>query len=88
MHVSTSRDAYDRLTDLNGVPDGYCAMNDREGIKVMIQLWRVVERWRSDRRSGGASLHALRVRSSGDNDECPHPVLHDVIAKWTGREKE
>jgi threonine dehydrogenase-like Zn-dependent dehydrogenase len=29
---------FDRVTDLNGVPDGYRAMNDREAIKVMIQM--------------------------------------------------
>ena len=27
---------FDRVTNLDGVPDGYCAMNDREAIKVMI----------------------------------------------------
>jgi threonine dehydrogenase-like Zn-dependent dehydrogenase len=27
---------FDRLVDLDGVPDGYRAMNDRESIKVMI----------------------------------------------------
>ena len=29
---------FDRVTDLGGVPDGYRAMNDRESIKVMIEL--------------------------------------------------
>jgi len=29
---------FDRITDLDGVPDGYRAMNDRESIKVMIEL--------------------------------------------------
>ena len=29
---------FDRVTDLDGVPDGYRAMNDRESIKVMIEL--------------------------------------------------
>jgi threonine dehydrogenase-like Zn-dependent dehydrogenase len=29
---------FDRVTDINGVPDGYRAMNDREAIKVMIEL--------------------------------------------------
>jgi threonine dehydrogenase-like Zn-dependent dehydrogenase len=29
---------FDRVTDLDGVPDGYRAMNDREAIKVMIKL--------------------------------------------------
>lgn len=29
---------FDRVTDLGGVPDGYRAMNDREAIKVMIEL--------------------------------------------------
>jgi threonine dehydrogenase-like Zn-dependent dehydrogenase len=29
---------FDRVTDLDGVPDGYRAMNDRESIKVMIRL--------------------------------------------------
>lgn len=29
---------FDRVTDLDGVPDGYRAMNAREAIKVMIQL--------------------------------------------------
>ena len=28
---------FDRVTDLDGVPDGYRAMNDREAIKVMIR---------------------------------------------------
>jgi threonine dehydrogenase-like Zn-dependent dehydrogenase len=30
----------DRVTDLDGVPDGYRAMNEREAIKVMIELAR------------------------------------------------
>ncbi len=29
---------FDRTIDLDGVPDGYRAMNDREAIKVMIAL--------------------------------------------------
>ena len=29
---------FDRVTNLNGVPDGYRAMNDREAIKVMIEF--------------------------------------------------
>lgn len=29
---------FDRVTNLDGVPDGYRAMNDRESIKVMIQF--------------------------------------------------
>lgn len=29
---------FDRITDLDGVPDGYRAMNDREAIKVMVEL--------------------------------------------------
>jgi threonine dehydrogenase-like Zn-dependent dehydrogenase len=29
---------FDRSTDLDGVPDGYRAMNDRESIKVMISF--------------------------------------------------
>jgi threonine dehydrogenase-like Zn-dependent dehydrogenase len=29
---------FDRVTDLDGVPNGYRAMNDRESIKVMIEL--------------------------------------------------
>jgi threonine dehydrogenase-like Zn-dependent dehydrogenase len=29
---------FDRVTDLDGVPDGYRAMNDREAIKVMIDV--------------------------------------------------
>jgi threonine dehydrogenase-like Zn-dependent dehydrogenase len=29
---------FDRITDLDGVPDGYRAMNDRESIKVMVAL--------------------------------------------------
>ncbi|HJP84573.1 MAG TPA: zinc-dependent alcohol dehydrogenase family protein [Gemmatimonadaceae bacterium] len=29
---------FDRVTDLDGVPDGYRAMNDREAIKVMIEF--------------------------------------------------
>jgi threonine dehydrogenase-like Zn-dependent dehydrogenase len=29
---------FDRVTDLDGVPDGYRAMNERESIKVMIEL--------------------------------------------------
>src|SRR5206468_3750979 len=28
---------FDRVTDLDGVPDGYRAMNDREAIKVMVE---------------------------------------------------
>ena len=28
---------FDRTTDLDGVPDGYRAMNDREALKVLIQ---------------------------------------------------
>ena len=28
----------DRITDLDGVPDGYRAMNERESIKVMVTL--------------------------------------------------
>jgi threonine dehydrogenase-like Zn-dependent dehydrogenase len=28
---------FDRLTDLDGVPDGYRAMDEREAIKVMIE---------------------------------------------------
>jgi threonine dehydrogenase-like Zn-dependent dehydrogenase len=29
--------AFDRVTNIDGVPDGYRAMNDREAIKVMIE---------------------------------------------------
>ncbi|MDB4906105.1 MAG: Threonine dehydrogenase [Gemmatimonadetes bacterium] len=29
---------FDRVTTLDGVPEGYRAMNDREAIKVMIQF--------------------------------------------------
>jgi len=29
---------FDRVTNLNGVPDGYRAMNDREAIKVMVDF--------------------------------------------------
>jgi threonine dehydrogenase-like Zn-dependent dehydrogenase len=29
---------FDRVTDLDGVPDRYWAMNDRESIKVLIEL--------------------------------------------------
>ena len=29
---------FDRVTNLDGVPDGYRAMNDREVIKVMIEF--------------------------------------------------
>ena len=29
---------FDRVTDLDGVPEGYRAMNDREAIKVMIEF--------------------------------------------------
>jgi hypothetical protein len=29
---------FDRTTDLDGVPDGYRAMNEREAIKVLIKL--------------------------------------------------
>ena len=29
---------FDRTTNLDGVPDGYRAMNDRESIKVMIEF--------------------------------------------------
>jgi len=28
---------FDRTVDLNGVPDGYRAMNDRESIKVLVR---------------------------------------------------
>jgi threonine dehydrogenase-like Zn-dependent dehydrogenase len=28
---------FDRVTNIDGVPDGYRAMNDREAIKVMIE---------------------------------------------------
>jgi threonine dehydrogenase-like Zn-dependent dehydrogenase len=28
---------FDRVTDLDGVPDGYRAMDEREAIKVMIR---------------------------------------------------
>ena len=33
----TSSTADDRTTTIDGVPDGYRAMNDREAIKVMIE---------------------------------------------------
>jgi hypothetical protein len=29
---------FDRTTDIDGVPDGYRAMNDRDAIKVLIEL--------------------------------------------------
>jgi threonine dehydrogenase-like Zn-dependent dehydrogenase len=29
---------FDRVTNLEGVPDGYRAMNEREAIKVLIEL--------------------------------------------------
>jgi threonine dehydrogenase-like Zn-dependent dehydrogenase len=29
---------FDRITNLDGVPDGYEAMNEREAIKVMIEF--------------------------------------------------
>ena len=29
---------FDRITNLDGVPDGYRAMNEREAIKVMIEF--------------------------------------------------
>jgi threonine dehydrogenase-like Zn-dependent dehydrogenase len=29
---------FDRVIDIDGVPDGYRAMNDREAIKVMIHF--------------------------------------------------
>ena len=29
---------FDRVTNLDGVPDGYRAMNEREAIKVMVEL--------------------------------------------------
>ena len=29
---------FDRITDLDGVPDGYRAMNEREALKVMIDF--------------------------------------------------
>jgi threonine dehydrogenase-like Zn-dependent dehydrogenase len=29
---------FDRATNIDGVPDGYRAMNDREAIKVMIEF--------------------------------------------------
>jgi threonine dehydrogenase-like Zn-dependent dehydrogenase len=28
---------FDRVTDLDGVPDGYRAMNDRKALKVMVE---------------------------------------------------
>jgi threonine dehydrogenase-like Zn-dependent dehydrogenase len=28
---------FDRTTDLDGVPDGYRAMNDREALKVLVE---------------------------------------------------
>ena len=28
---------FDRVVDVEGVPDGYRAMNDRESIKVMVE---------------------------------------------------
>jgi len=33
-----TRRVFDRVTNLDGVPDGYRAMNDRESIKVMIEF--------------------------------------------------
>ena len=33
---------FDRITDIDGVPDGYRAMNERESIKVMIRFLRDV----------------------------------------------
>jgi threonine dehydrogenase-like Zn-dependent dehydrogenase len=30
--------AFDRVSDLDGVPEGYRAMNDRQAIKVMIDV--------------------------------------------------
>jgi hypothetical protein len=29
---------FDRVTNIDGVPDGYRAMNDREAIKMMIEF--------------------------------------------------
>ena len=29
---------FDRVSDLDGVPDGYRAMNEREALKVLIEL--------------------------------------------------
>ena len=29
---------FDRVTNIDGVPDGYRAMNERESIKAMIEL--------------------------------------------------
>jgi threonine dehydrogenase-like Zn-dependent dehydrogenase len=29
---------FDRVTNLDGVPEGYRAMNEREAIKVLIEL--------------------------------------------------
>jgi hypothetical protein len=29
---------FDRVTNIDGVPDGYRAMNEREAIKVMIEF--------------------------------------------------
>jgi hypothetical protein len=29
---------FDRVTNIDGVPDGYRSMNDREAIKVMIKF--------------------------------------------------
>ena len=36
--VRTLRGGFDRVIGVDGVPDGYRAMNDREAIKVMIDL--------------------------------------------------
>jgi hypothetical protein len=30
---------FDRTVNLDGVPDGYRAMNDREALKVLIRPW-------------------------------------------------
>jgi hypothetical protein len=30
---------FDRTVDLDGVPDGYRAMNDRQTLKVMVRPW-------------------------------------------------
>ncbi len=36
--AGSSRDCvFDRVADLDGVPDGYRAMNEREAIKVMVK---------------------------------------------------
>lgn len=52
---------FDRITNIDGVPDGYRAMNDREAIKVMIEF------------SGAQTTnrhHRARLGANRTNEQC------------------